>query len=117
MDYQAPECPIDFPAMLRDSILKDVALHGEIHRCLLDVANAFDGWDNSQIDAWCVEHDLVIIAQNGRIVIRRVRDLSEFAPQVSRWVQEYVQPLLETDRATRIRAEVEAMDWPEVIEG
>lgn len=44
-----------------------------------------------------------------------VHDLSEFESQVRGWVQDYVSPLLQPDRAARIRAEVEAMDWPEVI--
>ena len=93
-EYVAPECRWDFPAAYRAEILSDVMLHGEAERCPTDLSNAFAGWGHSQIVEWCTEHNLSIVARyDGRIVVYRSITVSR----------------------ALIRAEVEAMDWPEVI--
>jgi len=72
------------------------------------MSSAFSGWDHAQIDQWCAEHNLVIIAHyDGRIVIKpgSTRPLTELRAE------------LQAENSARIRAEVEAMDWPEVIDG
>jgi len=108
-EYTAPECPFNFAAALRENILEEVASHGETRRCTLDIANAFDGWDDAQIDNWCVEHALIMIAdfRTNKIVIK----LAASRPQGGMQLQRY------EGKEARIRAEVEAMDWPEVIDG
>ena len=102
-----PECKFDFPAAMRERIIEDVTLHGETFRCFRDLSSAFAGWQHAQIDEWCLEHSVVIIAHpNGRIVIK---------PMATRPLAE-IRAELAAENATRIRAEVEAMDWPEVID-
>lgn len=117
MDYQAPECKFDFPVAMRSRIVEDVTLHGLTYRCSVDTANAFHDWTDVQIAEWLNQNHILMRAHHdgGWLFRADVPDLSEFAPQVDRWVQGYVKPLLESHRADRIRAEVEAMDWPEVI--
>src|SRR5689334_2012539 len=113
-EYIAPECKWDFAATLRDNILRDVECFGEVEKCPQQMSFAFSGWEHSQIDEWCAEHNVTIIARyDGRIVICRatgerlrfhgitVGDAREIARQQR--------------EAQLIRAEVEAMDWPEII--
>jgi phage FluMu protein Com len=110
-EYTAPECPFDFSAAARDRIIEDVTLHGATHRCSLDLSTAFAGWNHEQIDQWCSENGLVIIARpDGRIVIYRVESP---VAQVRVWINEMG---VEVDGQSLIRAEVEAMDWPQLFE-
>jgi hypothetical protein len=68
--YTAPECNLDLPAAFRDQILMEVRLNGHAERCSLEMSNAFLGWKHEQIEQWCDEHNLAIIARHdGRIVI------------------------------------------------
>jgi hypothetical protein len=109
-EYVAPECKWDFPAAFRAQILRDVLLHGETHRCAADLSNAFAGWEHSQIDEWCAEHNIAIIARHdGRIVICRATGERLRSHGIT------VADQYATANEARIRAEVEAMDWPEVI--
>lgn len=106
MDYEAPECKFDFPAMLRDSIVTEVRCQGQAERCSQQMSAAFADFDTEQIDQWCDDNDLVIIARlDRRIEIRRAAGST---------IQEFVESRI-SEHNTRIRAEVEAMDWPEVI--
>jgi|GEM_PF-6674394 len=113
MEFYQPECKIDFPALLREAIITDVRCHGFAERCSLQMSSAFVGWDHSQIDNWCAEHNLVIIARHtdGRIVIMRAtrENLAAYGidtPQISHALEK---------QGAILRAEVEAMDWPKVI--
>jgi hypothetical protein len=109
-EYVAPECKWDFPAAYRAEILSDVILHGETDRCSADLSNAFAGWEHSQINDWCAEHGLAIIARHdGRIVICRATGERLRSHGVT------VTDQYEMANDIRISAEVEAMDWPEVI--
>src|ERR1044072_1446736 len=70
-DYIAPECPIDLSVSIRQAIVDDVACKGETERCSHQMSNAFAGWNHDQIDAWCAEHRVIIIAySDGRILIK-----------------------------------------------
>lgn len=114
MDYDSLECPIDFPAMIREHILNDVRTQGKADLCSAEASTAFAGWDHSQIELWCDQNDVAIIARHdGRIIIcqANVNNLQLHGITVDE-AQILATQQLETHR---IRAEVEAMDWPEVI--
>jgi hypothetical protein len=112
-EYVAPECKWDYPAAYRAQILSDVMLHGETDRCAADLSNAFEGWDYGQIDHWCTEYNLAIIArhEDGRIIILHAtrEALAAYGIETPAIIH-----ALEEQRAV-LCAEVEAMDWPEVI--
>ena len=107
-DYVAPECKFDFPAMLRDGILSDVRCFGHAERCHLQMSSVFADFNQEQIERWCDDNNLAIIAKPaGQIIIcpataNALRLHGITVPDIA-------------DHEARIRAEVEAMDWPEVI--
>lgn len=61
MDYEASECKLDVPAMLREGILTDVNCRGEAERCPTQMSSAFAGWAYSQIDEWCQSGETMLI--------------------------------------------------------
>ena len=69
-EYIAPKCKWDFAASMRERIIDDVASNGETYRCSSQMATAFSGYDHKQIEQWCAEQNLAIIARHDdRIVI------------------------------------------------
>ena len=105
-----PECQFDFPAMLRDSILSDVRCFGRAERCSQQISSAFA--DHANIEKWCDENNLAIIAKDMRFIIcpataTNLRMHGVSAPNMQEIARQH---------EARIRAEVEAMDWPDVIE-
>jgi hypothetical protein len=107
-EYTAPECPFDFAAATRDRIIEEVTLHGLCYRCPLDLSTAFSGWDHEEINRWCDENGLMITARfDGQIVISRIDADFDATAEGSTIYEHY--------RHGVICAEVEAMDWPEVI--
>jgi hypothetical protein len=108
-----PECKLDLPAMLRDSMLTDVRCHGHAERCPTQMSSIFADFDHEQIERWCNTHNLSIIARaDGRIIIcpataNNLRMHGITAPNMQELARQH---------EARIRAEVEAMDWLEVID-
>ncbi|HTG95733.1 MAG TPA: hypothetical protein VL866_24240 [Pyrinomonadaceae bacterium] len=110
-----PEYPFDLLSRIRERIVKDVDANGRTYRCSSELSTAFAGWSHEQIDEWAIEHGLVIIAQpDRRIVIMRVTPDS-LAPLIAIVGKTEALELQQFARE-RVRAEVDAMDWSDIIE-
>jgi hypothetical protein len=124
MPYATPEFPPeDLPSILRDSILSDVRCFGKAELCTQRMSDAFADFNMQEMNQWCEVNNLAIITTTDGLIV--IRPAMRFPPTLSATFEFDLPPEVlayyrhvfgeADDRTQLIRAEVEAMDWPEVI--